>query len=69
MPSENTPLRIDAQVASDGRLEVLAPGLAGMSVTVIVARRSAEFDDLAAASASSLGFWDNPFDDEDWNDA
>jgi len=27
------------------------------------------FDDLLAAAESSLGFWDNPFDDEDWNDA
>ena len=24
--------------------------------------------DLAAASQSSTGFWDNPFDEEDWND-
>lgn len=24
-------------------------------------------DDLAAAAASSIDFWDNPFDDEDWN--
>jgi hypothetical protein len=24
-------------------------------------------DDLVAAAASSIGFWDNPEDDEDWN--
>jgi len=27
------------------------------------------FDDLVAAAESSLGFWDNPYDDEGWNDA
>ena len=26
------------------------------------------FDDLVAASESSLGFWDNQLDDEDWSD-
>ena len=25
--------------------------------------------DLVAAAGSSLDFWDNAFDDEDWNDA
>ena len=25
--------------------------------------------DLLSASQSSLEFWDNPLDDEDWNDA
>lgn len=23
--------------------------------------------DLVAVAESALGFWDNPFDDEDWN--
>jgi hypothetical protein len=27
------------------------------------------FDDLVEASGSSTDFWDNPLDDEDWNDA
>ena len=26
-------------------------------------------DDLIAAAQSSLDFWDDPFDDEDWNEA
>ena len=26
-----------------------------------------EFDDLLAATATSVDFWDNPYDDEDWN--
>ena len=25
------------------------------------------WDDLVSAAQSSLGFWDNPYDDEDWN--
>jgi len=29
----------------------------------------AEKDDLLQAAQSSLGFWDNAYDDEDWNDA
>jgi hypothetical protein len=28
-----------------------------------------DFNDLLSAAESSLGFWDNPWDDEDWNDA
>jgi len=28
-----------------------------------------DFADLTAAAQSSLDFWDNPWDDEDWNDA
>ena len=27
------------------------------------------FQNLLTAAQSSLDFWDNPFDDEDWNDA
>lgn len=28
-----------------------------------------KMDDLVAAAGTSLSFWDNPMDDEDWNDA
>ena len=27
------------------------------------------FDDLLNATQSSVDFWDNPLDDEDWNNA
>jgi hypothetical protein len=44
----------------------------GQAVRVIVDPSldtdAAATDDLAAASQSSTGFWDNPFDEEDWND-
>jgi len=35
---------------------------------VLVIQEPSEFQDLAAAASSSLGFWDNPLDDEDWNE-
>jgi hypothetical protein len=28
-----------------------------------------DVNDLVEAAASSTDFWDNPLDDEDWNDA
>jgi hypothetical protein len=28
-----------------------------------------EFEGLVEAAETSLGFWDNPWDDEDWNSA
>ena len=31
--------------------------------------RGEEWNDLIQAATSSLDFWDNPYDDEDWNDA
>ena len=31
--------------------------------------RLPRWDELLRAAESSLGFWDNPQDDEDWNDA
>lgn len=44
----------------------------GQAVRVIVdpspGTDAAATDDLAVASQSSTGFWDNPFDEEDWND-
>jgi hypothetical protein len=36
---------------------------------LVLGPRPDEFNDLVAAAADNLGFWDNPWDDEDWNDA
>ena len=33
----------------------------------MIAESDEFFDDLTAAAQSSLDFWDNRFDDEDWN--
>ncbi len=35
----------------------------------MLATETDDFSDLMAASFSSLDFWDNPWDDEDWNNA
>jgi len=64
------PLRFDVQVPPDGHVEVQLPLLAGSQVTLYVVEPSdADFGDLLAASVTSTDFWDNPEDDEDWNNA
>ncbi len=63
-------LRYDATVSADG--QVILPVLLrpGARVMVFVMEDPADtLDDLLAAAQSSLGFWDNAFDDEEWNDA
>jgi hypothetical protein len=62
-----TALKYDAQVKEDGRVELDVPFPAGTHVTVFVIEAGETFNDLLAASESSLDFWNNPFDDEDWN--
>ena len=70
MMSTSFPLRYDVQVPSDGRIEVTVPLPPGSLVTVYVTEpSSSEAQDLLSAAGSSAEFWDNPFDDEDWNDA
>ena len=71
-----TALKYDVKVVEKGRLNLRVPLPVGARVTVFVIeemkmieRFTDSFDDLLAASQSSLGFWDNPFDDEDWNNA
>lgn len=54
----------------DGHVELHVPFPPGSRITVFVIEEAAEIvDDLLLAAESSLDFWDNPFDDEDWNDA
>ncbi len=65
-----TALKYDLEVMEEGRVELHVPFPAGARVVVFVIEESADtFDDLLLAAQSSLDFWDNPFDDEDWNDA
>ena len=60
----------DVEVPPDGRIEVQVPLPAGSIVTVyVVEQPTTAVDDLVAAATSSAGFWDNPEDDEDWNNA
>ena len=68
--STSEPIRYDLEVPADGRIQVQVPLPAGSHVTVyIVAEPTDAFDDLLSASQSSTDFWNNPADDEDWNNA
>ena len=65
-----TALKYDLSVPADGYIALRVPFPSGAHVTVFVVEEPAErFDDLLVAAGSSLSFWDNPLDDEDWNDA
>ncbi len=64
-----TALKYDVELKESGRLELDVPFPAGAHVTVFVIESGDTFDDLLMASASSLDFWNNPFDDADWNNA
>ena len=50
---QQTALKYDTDVKDGGRLELDVPFAPGVH-------------DLVLASQSSLEFWDNPLDDEDW---
>jgi hypothetical protein len=70
MPTRQTAIKYEATVTQDGRIDLPVPFPAGSRVVVFVVDQSAEgFEDLVSASQTSLGFWDNPLDDEDWNNA
>ena len=64
-----TALKYDVQVTENGQVELTVPFPAGAHVTVFVVEAGGSFGDLMSAAGSSLAFWDNPYDDEDWNDA
>lgn len=65
-----TPLKYDTEVKPGGRVELDVPLAPGVHVTVFVIESpNGLSSDLLTASESSLKFWDNTFDDEDWNNA
>jgi hypothetical protein len=67
---QQTPLKYDTEVKPGGRVELDVPLAPGVHVTVFVIESSNGLSaDLLTASESSLRFWDNSFDDEDWNNA
>ncbi len=70
MPLPDTALQFPAQVTPDGKIEVTVPFPPGTQVVVYIVEESLEEGaDLTSAAQSSLDFWDNPLDDEDWNRA
>ena len=63
-------LKYEAEVREDGLVELRIPFLPGARVSVFVVEEPTDVEgELLMAAQSSLGFWDNPLDDEDWNDA
>ena len=69
-PCSQPALKYEAEVRDGGRVEVTVPFAQGTRVVVfVVGQPETTFHDLVSASESTLGFWDNPLDDEDWNDA
>ncbi|MHB8764886.1 MAG: hypothetical protein ACYDA8_11215 [Deferrisomatales bacterium] len=63
-----TALTYEALVEPSGRVEVPVPLAAGSRVLVVVIPEYPDpWEDLVRATAPSLGFWDNRYDDEDWN--
>ena len=65
-----TALKFETEVLRDGKLELQVPLAEGRHVTVFVVPEQPDaFSDLTHAAQSSLDFWDNPLDDEDWNNA
>jgi hypothetical protein len=62
--------QFDAHVGSHGKVEVAVPCAEGTAVKVfVVPVATDDFSDLMAAAAASADFWDNPWDDEAWNNA
>jgi hypothetical protein len=70
MMMPQTALKYEAEVKQDGRVELSVPYPPGARVVVFVIESLEDsFSDLAQAAQTSLDFWDNSFDDEDWNSA
>lgn len=63
-----TAFKFEAEVQENGKVELNVPLSPGARVTVFVVEEQGEFRGLLLAAESSLDFWDNPWDDEDWSD-
>lgn len=69
-PGPQAALKYELEVLDHGRLELEVPLDAGARVVVFVVPEVEDGSaDLVAAAGSSLAFWDNPIDDEEWNEA
>lgn len=63
-------LKYNIEVMEKGRVEFNVPFLPGTCVRVIIMEESSDnLDDLLQSAQGSIGFWDNAYDDEDWNNA
>lgn len=67
---QHTAFKYEAEVKETGRVELNVPLPPGARVTVFIIEEPEDrFEDLLSSAQSSLDFWDNPADDEDWNNA
>lgn len=65
-----TALKYDLEVKEDGQIQFQVPFPRGSHLVVFVLEASSdELNDLTLAAESTLDFWDNPIDDEEWNNA
>ncbi len=65
-----TAFKYELEVQEGGKVELSVPLSKGKWVAVfVVEEREDDFSDLVLAAQSSLDFWDNPIDDEVWNNA
>jgi hypothetical protein len=63
-------ITLQTTVNAEGKVEFALPLAPGTPVEIVVLAPEEEtLNDLVQASVSSTSFWDNPMDDEDWNDA
>jgi len=63
-------LKFYVKIGENGKIDLPELGkLKGRRAEIIILPLNESFGDLLMASQSSLGFWDNPIDDEIWNNA
>ncbi|MBA3943464.1 MAG: hypothetical protein H0X37_02750 [Herpetosiphonaceae bacterium] len=69
-PVSQTALKFEAEVREDGSVALDVPFAPGTRVVAFVVEQLQDsFNDLIVAAQTTLDFWDNPLDDEDWNNA
>jgi len=65
-------LKYKAEVSAEGEVTLprlrLTPGTP-VEIIVLVREAESEYDGLLKSSESTTAFWDNPVDDEVWNNA
>lgn len=68
--TQDTAFKYKLNVQEGGKVELSVPLPKGTRVAVLVVEESEDdFSDLVLAAQSSLDFWNNPIDDEVWNNA
>lgn len=62
--------KFETETVPAGRIELTVPVPPGTRVDVlVVVPMGDDCSDLVPAAVGSTDFWDNPLDDEDWNNA